>query len=97
MFIRDGIAYAGELTDGIKLVSAKVTGTLTMLIEFSTGEWRVFDAQPLLGQPVFHALEDPQVFAAFTIDHGVLCWLDGAIDLSPEYLYKASYAYDRTA
>ena len=97
MYVIDGIAYAGEPVAGIKVNEARVVNDLCLLVTFSTGEIRVFDASPLLEKPAFRPLEDPQVFVRFTIDHGVICWLDGDIDLAPETLYRMSYAYDRTA
>ena len=30
------------------------------------------------------------------IEHGVLTWLNGDIDISPDTVYKKSFAYDET-
>ncbi len=35
-------------------------------------------------------IEDPQVFADLRIDHGVITWLGGEIDIAPETLYANS-------
>ena len=97
MFVNDGIAYAGEPVEGIRVVSAKVVGRLSMLVTFSTGEERVFDASALLEMPAFSPLADEPVFSAFSIEHGVVCWEGGEIDVAPERMYEMSFAYERTA
>ncbi len=97
MFIKDGIAYAGEPKAEMTVASVRVTGELSMLVTFSTGETRVFDAAYLLEQPVFKSLRDQDVFAAFQIDHGVVTWCDGDIDIAPEAMYEHSYEYDAVA
>lgn len=97
MFVKDGIAYAGEPIPEMRIESARVTGELTMLVTFATGETRVFDASYLLAQPVFKALGDQEVFSKFIIDHGVITWADGEIDLAPESMYEHSYAYEAVA
>ena len=97
MYVVDGVAYAGELVSGIEIVAARVVDELSMLVEFSTGETRLFDAAYLLEMPAFAPLADKAVFDAFVIDHGVMTWLDGDIDLAPESLYAHSFPYERVA
>ncbi len=97
MFVRDGIAYAGQPEAEMCVESARVTGELTMLVTFSTGETRVFDAAYLLAQPVFAPLKSVDVFARFTIDRGVVTWCDGDIDVAPESMYEHSYEYEAVA
>lgn len=97
MFVVNGVAHASEKPKDVRIVSAKVTGHLVMLLEFSNGEWRVFDAEPLLRYPVYRTLADDDLFSRYAIDHGVLCWQGGDIDISPERAYDMSYQYDRTA
>ena len=31
------------------------------------------------------------------MDHGVLCWLEGEVDLSPSHVYRHSYRYEEAA
>ncbi len=93
MFEINGILYAGSPKDIIKIQDAKVTGRLMMLITFSSGEKRVFDAEILKGE-VFAPLRNDDVFRNFKIVHGVLTWQDEEIDCAPEYIYENSYAYD---
>ncbi len=97
MFVVDGIAHAGEPTQELEVTSARVTDELCMLVSFSNGEIRLFNASGLLQYPAFEPLSDPEVFNTFTIDHGVLSWLDGDIDIAPEALYKRSYPYETAA
>ena len=97
MYVVDGIAYAGELVSGIKVSSAKVVGSLSMLVTFSTGETRLFDATSLLSYPVFEPLSDCKVFSDYCVDHGAVCWQNGEIDIAPEKMYALSYPYERVA
>ena len=34
------------------------------------------------------------VFASAAVDHGVVVWLDGEIDIAPETMYANSYVYN---
>lgn len=93
MFEINGIVYAGEFKDTISITDAKITGELTMLLTFSSGEKRVFDASALTG-PVFEPLKNHSVFENFKIEYGVITWNDGTIDCAPEFMYEHSYAYE---
>lgn len=93
MFEINGIIYANEFTDSLKVTDAKVTGHLMMLLTFSTGEKRVFDASILIGS-AFEPLSDDSVFEDFKIVHGAVTWMNEDIDCAPEYMYSHSYAYD---
>lgn len=97
MFIKNDIVYAGEPTNDLKVTSARAVGNSCLLVTFSTGETRLFDATELLDLPVFKPLNDEATLATFTIDHGILTWLDGEIDISPKALYARSYAYQEAA
>lgn len=93
MFEINGIVYANEHNDLLKITEAKVTDHLMMLLTFSTGEKRVFDATVLTG-PAFKPLENDAVFEDFKIVHGALTWMDEEIDCAPEFMYRHSYAYE---
>ena len=84
MYIIDGIAYAGEpcQTPEVATVEARRDGTL--LVELDTGESRVYDVTPLLDFPVYAPLKDWDVFSQVVLDHGVVTWCDGALDIAPE-------------
>jgi hypothetical protein len=92
MFEVNGIIYAKSSEDMIKIIDAKITGHRMMLLTFSSGEKRVFDAQILNGE-VFKPLDDNNIFSDFKISHGVVTWMNGEIDCAPEYMYKHSYEY----
>lgn len=93
MFETNGTVYAGGPCEQIRISDARITDHLMMLLTFSTGEKRVFDATVLNG-PVFKPLEDASIFENFRIEHGALTWMDGEIDCAPEYMYQNSYAYE---
>lgn len=93
MFEINGIVYANEFSESLKITDAKVTDHLMMLLTFSTGEKRVFDATVLDG-PAFKPLANDAVFKNFKIVHGVLTWMDEEIDCAPEYMYEHSFAYE---
>lgn len=94
MFIKDDICYAGELTEDIKVTAVKPLRGHMMLVTFSTGEQRLFDATKLTGS-AFAPLADNEIFSHPVIFHGVITWNNGEIDIAPETVYKESYAYDQ--
>lgn len=96
MYIKDGICYAGTMTDDIKVTDAKPLRGHMMLVTFSTGEQRLFDATQLEGS-AFSPLADDDVFNHPVIFHGVITWKDGEIDIAPEIVYKNSYVYCKEA
>ncbi len=94
MFVKDGIVYGENITPELKVESVDLLDDLCMLVTFSTGETRLFDATTLLDFPAFAPLKDATVFNSAKIDHGILTWDDGAIDIAPMTLYEKSYAYE---
>lgn len=97
MYITNGIAYAGEPVGGIEVSHARYVGERVLLVTFSTGETRLFDASCLLSMPVFEPLENESVLEDFRIEHGILTWCDGDIDIAPEALYERSFQYQEVA
>ena len=94
MFEINGIVYADSQLPEMKVRSARVTGDHIMLVTFSTGETRLCDFTEMYADvPAFAPLKDESTFERFRIDHGVLTWLDGDVDISPTYLYDHSYEY----
>ncbi len=93
MFEFQGRVYASKPTGLLKVMNATVVDDLCMLVMFNTGEIRLFDASELLSCEVFEPLADRAVFESFSIDHGVITWNDGAIDIAPEGLYRRSFEY----
>jgi hypothetical protein len=90
MFVLNGIVYGEQPTESIRVASVKPLDD--MLITFTTGETRLFDATVLNGV-AFEPLKDEAVFMAAVVDHGVVTWMDGEIDCAPEFMYKYSYEY----
>ena len=86
MYIMDGIVYAGEPTESLEITKVKSLDDMIMLVTFSNGETKLFDATILTG-PVYEPLKEDK------IEYGVVTWNDGNIDCSPEYIYKNSYEY----
>ncbi len=94
MYIMNGIVYAGNPTKDIKIKTIKPLDNMMMIVTFTSGEKRLFDATNLLSMPAFKALENDTIFKSATTEHGVVVWNDGEIDIAPEYIYKYSYSYD---
>ncbi len=93
MYVMNGLVCGGEPSEQMKIISVKTLNDMIMLITFSNGETRLFDATVLNGE-VFEPLKDDSIFKNPVIDHGVVTWLDGQIDCAPEFMYKNSYDYD---
>lgn len=71
MFEVNGILYAGSPKELLKMQDAKVTGDKMLLLTFSSGKKRAFDATVLNGE-VFSPLNDPAVFNNFKIVRGAI-------------------------
>lgn len=96
MYIKDGICYAGELTPEIEVASIKLLEDGFMLIDFSTGETRLFDVTTLLDKgSAFLPLEDETNRQTAKVTHGFVSWMDGQIDIAPETLYLESLKYPK--
>lgn len=92
MFISNGIVYASERPENVQIIAVKPLDDMMMLLTFSTGEQRLFDASVLNG-PAFAPLTDEKIFKDCKIVDGVVTWMDEDIDCAPEYMYEHSYAY----
>ena len=93
MYEIDGICYAGKCDEGIKVSKVDVLIGGMMLVEFNTGEKRLFDPLKLDGE-VFEPLKDENILKKFELFHGIITWNNGEIDIAPETVYYESYAYD---
>ena len=92
MYYYNGLVCGGKPEKMIKIVSVKTLEDQMMLLTFNNGEERLFDASILNG-PVYEKLREEDVFMSPVLDHGVVTWMDGEIDCSPEYMYDNSYEY----
>lgn len=92
MFTMNGIVYAGEKPKNIEIVNAQPLEDMMMILTFSSGEQRLFDATVLSG-PAFHPLSDPDIFNSCKVVDGIVTWMDEEIDCAPEFMYKNSFPY----
>ena len=90
MYIKDGLVFAGEAMAEIKVIGIHALPHHKLWCRFSNGEAGVFDFAPLLDEVAFQPLQDEAVFRDVYIDYGIPTWMDGEIDIDPEYLYKRS-------
>jgi len=97
VYIINGIAYAGEFNSEIEAENVFALDDMMLLITFNNGEKRLFDATVLLEYPAFIPLKDDQIFKSASVEHGVVVWQNGDIDISPETLYRSSYPYQDIA
>ena len=88
MYIKDGIAYAGEEQKPIRVCGVRPMPCHRLWVRFTTGETKIIDFNPLLEYPAFAPLKSSEVFSGVYIDYGVPVWGNGEIDIAPEYLYK---------
>ena len=80
--------------NNLKVREIEVLDDLNMVVIFSTGERRLFDATCMLEYPAFKILESEDVFKTAKVEYGVVTWNNGDIDLAPETMYEKSYAYE---
>ena len=93
MYVYNGFV-CGENPESemLKITNVKTLDDKIMLLTFSTGETRLFDATVLTGS-AFLPLSDDKIFKNPTIVHGVVTWKNEEIDCAPEYMYEHSYEY----
>jgi hypothetical protein len=60
-----------------------------LLVTFSTGETKKFDARPYLEKGVFTRLKNPELFKQAYVAYDTVCW-PGDLDIAPETLYDCS-------
>ena len=88
MYIKDGIAYAGEEKKPIRVSSVRPLEDHMLWVRFNTGEVKKVDMKPLLNAPAFVPLKDKKLFDSVYIEYGFPTWCDGDIDIAPEYLHR---------
>lgn len=94
MYIKDGIAYAGEQPHVIVVRGVRPMDDYKLWVRFSNGEAKVCDIKPLLYSPAFAPLKAETTFREVYIDYGTTVWMDGDIDIAPEYLFENGIAAD---
>lgn len=88
MYIKNGIAYAEEHALPLQITDVRPLPDYQLWIRFNTGETKVFDFKPHLDAPGFLPLKNTDTFRDVYIDYGCPVWLDGDVDIAPEFLYK---------
>lgn len=71
------------------VLHVKASDSYSLLIDFDTGETRLFDMSPYLDKGVFKQLKDTQKFSQAYVAGGTVCW-PGGLDIAPETLYDKS-------
>ena len=91
MIVRDGKCYADDLKQVLRITSVENLGNYQLRVVFSDGSLRRFDGHKLLSEGVvFSPLADESVFNSYALDYETLTWLNGEIDISPDYVYLNS-------
>ena len=96
MYIKDGIAYAGEQKPVIKISGVRPMKDYILWVRFNTGEEKLYDFKPLLELAAYKALKDVTIFNNVYIDYGVTVWENGDIDIAPEELYENGVVVNNT-
>ncbi len=86
MFERDGIVYAGNETIEKEVIYAEYLGNHSLRIAFNTGEIVDVDFSQNFDGDAFLPLKDVNILKDFDYSLGFLTWLNGSIDVAPEYL-----------
>ncbi len=94
MFIVNGVAYADEPVKDMRVSQARYVGNLQLVVTFTTGESRLLDLTEFACYPAFSPLQEEANARKFEIDHGVVTWMNGEVDISPDAAYAKSYQYE---
>ena len=73
----------------IDVITVKTLPEYKLLLEFETGETKIFDFKPKLGMPVFRKLKNEALFNMAHVEYGTVVW-DANTDIAPERLYSDS-------
>lgn len=90
MIERDGWCYPDEPQPMFQIVAADRFGDYRLMVTFNDGEKRIFDGHSLLDGPVFAPLADEKVFNDYALDYETLTWLNGEVDIAPEFVCEHS-------
>ena len=92
MIVRDGKCYAENPLPVLKITGFEVLAPHCMKVVFNDGAVRIFDGHALLKGEAFAPLADEKMFADCKLDYETLTWLDGELDIAPEFVYENSAA-----
>lgn len=72
----------------IKVTEAQHIDAYKIWMRFNNGDCRIFDFATIIDKyPVFEPLNDIELLKKFRVTD-TLEWMDGKIDVAPEYLYE---------
>lgn len=72
----------------IKIIEAQYIDAYKIWVCFNNGDCRIFDFATIIDKyPVFEPLKDIELLKNFRLAD-TLEWMDGKIDIAPEYLYE---------
>lgn len=77
---------------GPRVTAVKPTENHELILTFTNGERRIFDARPLLTIPAFKPLASKLFFQSVKVAYGSVEWPQG-IDYCPDTLYQESVAF----
>lgn len=78
----------------IEVIAVEPLNDMKMILTFSNGEKRLFDAKTLT-ESAFEPLKNAKIFENYKIVDDVVTWLDETIDCTPEYMYLNSKTIDK--
>ena len=90
MIYKNGICYADNQRPILKIIEAESLGDYQLSVRFNDGSRRRFDGRQLLAGEVFAPLADEKVFNDFKLDYETLTWINGEVDVAPEFVYEHS-------
>lgn len=67
----------------------------TLLLTFADGEKKIYDARPLLNNPIYAQLKSLPFFLSAKAECGTVVWSDD-VDIAPEHLYECSVPVGKT-
>lgn len=80
-----------EELENIHITDVEYMHDYTMNLEFSNGERRIVDFEPLLTGKLREPLRDLNNFIQFGLTEWTLEWYNG-VDFAPDFLYKVGKA-----
>jgi hypothetical protein len=75
--------------DLIDVISVRTLPDYKLLLEFETGEKKIFDFSSKLEYPIFKKLKNKTLFDKAHVMYGTVVW-DENTDIAPERLYSDS-------
>lgn len=67
MFIKDGIAYAGDASPALKICGVRPLADWKLWVRFNTGEAKIYVFKPMLNYPAFKPLLDEELLNRYIL------------------------------